>query len=106
MKIDTNDLISVTDASQAGVSKLVSNASCGRPQVVLRNNKPVAAVVGIDILDRLQRLDDIEEDLLLLSVALIRSTSDTGRRYSLDEVADELGIDLDELGDDEENDTE
>lgn len=95
MKFDTRDLISVSDASNRGVSNLVKEASEGRPKVVLRNNKPVAAVVGMDELDRLSHLDEIEDDLRLLSIAITRTVLDHGDRYTLDDVAKEFGVDLD-----------
>lgn len=93
MNVDTRDLISITDASNRGVSKLVSDAENGRPQVLMRNSKAVAAVVNIDSMDRLQRLDELEDDLRLLSIALVRAAADSGRRYDLDEVLAEVGID-------------
>lgn len=43
-----------------------------------------------------------EEDEQLLKVAIARTANDSGRRYSLKEVANELGIDLEKL--DEKND--
>jgi antitoxin (DNA-binding transcriptional repressor) of toxin-antitoxin stability system len=101
MKVDTSDLISISEASSKGVSKLVTAAEHGRPQVLLRNNKAVAAVVGISSIDRLQRLDELEDDLRLLSIALVRAAADSGRRYDLDDVLAEAGIDPDSLDDDE-----
>lgn len=95
MKFDTRDLISVSDASKQGVSSLITDAEGGRSRVVLRNSKPVAAVVGMESLERLSRLDELEGDLRLLSVALARAIVDDGRRYTLDEVAEEFGVDLD-----------
>jgi prevent-host-death family protein len=98
MKINTEDLISVTEASRQGVSKLVSEASEGREIILIRNNKPAAAIVGIDKLERLQRL---EEDIKLLTVALVRSATDTGERISIEAAAARFGIDLDELDDED-----
>lgn len=95
MNTDTRDLISVSDASNKGVSKLVAAAENGRPQVLLRNSKAVAAVVDIDTMDRLQRIDEMEDDLRLLSIALVRAAADSGRRYDLDDVLAEAGIELD-----------
>ncbi|MFD1535080.1 hypothetical protein [Pseudonocardia aurantiaca] len=97
MNVDTRDLISITDASSKGVSKLVTDAENGRPQVLMRNSKAVAAVVNIDSMDRLQRLDELEDDLRLLSIALVRAAADSGRRYDLDDVLAEVGIDPDSL---------
>lgn len=99
MNVDTRDLISVTEASGKGVSSLVTDAEAGRPQVILRNNKPAAAMVDMEALERLGRLDELEDDLRLLSIALARMAADTGGRHALDEVAEEFGIDL--AGDDE-----
>lgn len=101
MNIDTHDLISVTEASSRGVSRLIQDAAQGRTQVVLRNNKAVAAVVSIEAIERLARLEELEGDLRLLSVALARTVTDSGRRYSLAEVASELGVDLDAVADDD-----
>lgn len=95
MNVDTRDLISITEANSKGVSKLVSDAENGRPQVLMRNSKAVAAIVDIASMDRLQRLDELEVDLRLLSVALVRAAADDGRRFDLDDVLAEAGIDLD-----------
>lgn len=97
MNVDTRDLISISDASNRGVSKLVTDAENGRPQVLMRNSRAVAAVVDIDSMDRLQRLDELEDDLRLLSIALVRAAADSGRRYDLDDVLAEAGIDPDSL---------
>lgn len=97
MNVDTRDLISVSEASNRGVSRLVAAAEGGRPQVLLRNSKAVAAVVDMESMDRLQRLDELEDDLRLLSIALVRAAADSGRRYDLDEVLADAGIDPDEL---------
>jgi prevent-host-death family protein len=103
MKINTEDLISVTEASRQGVSKLVSEASAGRDLVLIRNNKPAAAIVGIEKLERLQR---IEEDVKLLALAVVRAATDTGERVSLDDAAARFGIDLDELAEEDADDEE
>lgn len=97
MDVDTRDLISISEASNRGVSKLVSDAENGRPPILLRNGKAVAAVVTVESLDRLQQLDELEDDLRLLSLALVRAAADSGRRYDLDDVLAEAGIDPDEL---------
>lgn len=95
MNVDTRDLISITEANTKGVSKLVADAENGRPQILMRNSKAVAAVVNIDSMDRLQRLDELEDDLRLLSIALVRAAADNGRRYDLGDVLAEAGIDPD-----------
>jgi prevent-host-death family protein len=103
MKINMEDLISVTEASRQGVSKLVSEASAGRDLVLIRNNKPAAAIVGIEKLERLQRM---EEDVKLLALAVVRAATDTGERVSLDDAAARFGIDLDELAEEDADDEE
>lgn len=104
MKIDTNDLISVTEASNKGVSKLVNDVSAGREFVLIRNNQPAAAIVGIDKLERLQRIEELEDDLKLLALAVTRMSTDTGQRVSLEEAATRFGIDLDDLDEADEDD--
>jgi prevent-host-death family protein len=104
MNIDTKDLISVSEVSSRGLSSIVNEAAEGRPKVILRSNKPVAAIVDIATMERLQELDEREEDLRLLAMALARSAADTGTRYSLRDVAAKLGVDLDSLADDEDED--
>jgi antitoxin (DNA-binding transcriptional repressor) of toxin-antitoxin stability system len=99
MNVDTRDLISITEANSKGVSKLVADAENGRPQVLLRNSRAVAAIVNIDSMDRLQRLEEMEDDMRLLSIALVRAAADSGRRYDLDDVLAEAGIDADSLDD-------
>lgn len=97
MNTDTNDLISITDIGRVGVSSIINEAADGRNRVVLRNNRPVAAIVGIDAMQRLQDLDEREEDLRLLALAIARNATDSGRRYGLREVAERYGFDFDEL---------
>ncbi|WP_328605788.1 type II toxin-antitoxin system Phd/YefM family antitoxin [Amycolatopsis sp. NBC_00345] len=101
MKVDVNDLISVTEASSKGVSKLVSEASGGREIVVIKNNKPAAAIVGIEKLERLQRLEEIEDDMKLVAMAMVRSVTDSGQRIRLEDAAASFGIDLDSLDDED-----
>ena len=96
MNIDTNDLISVTEISAQGISKIITEASEGRQRVVLRNNRPEAAIVDIKTMERLQRLDELEDDLRLMAVALARTLTDSGERHSLEDVAAEFGIDLED----------
>jgi prevent-host-death family protein len=101
MHVDTRDLVSVTEASNRGLSKLVARAEEGRTQVLLRNNKPIAAIVDLEHLDRLERIDELEDDLRLLTIALARAAADSGRRRSLNDVLAKVGIDRAELVEDE-----
>lgn len=94
MRVDTNDMISVTEAS-GRFSRLVTEAASGRTFCVMKNNEFAAAIVGREELERLQRLRDVEEDLRLWTIALVRTITDDGDRYDLDEVAREFEVDLD-----------
>ncbi len=81
--VETTNLISITDASRAGVSALVRAAEEGREQIVVRNSKPVAAIVSIERLENLQQLED---DLLDVSLTAARMLTTGSTRHSLDEV--------------------
>jgi prevent-host-death family protein len=93
-RVDTSDLISITEAAQAGISSLVRAAEAGREQVVLRNNKPVAAVVSME---RLEELQQLEEDLVDVSLAAARMMTTSETRHSLDEVLEQFGFRREEL---------
>ena len=92
--VDTADLVSITDASKAGVSALVRAAEEGHDQIVLRNNKPVAAVVSIERLEQLQRLED---DLLDVSLVAARMLTTGAERLSLDDVLARFGYTREQL---------
>lgn len=87
-RLNTADLISISEANKIGVSGLVREAEAGHEKVVLRNNKPVAAVVSIRRLEELQKL---QEDLLDMSIAAARALTTGPRRHSLDDVLAQLG---------------
>ncbi len=44
----------------------------------------------MDTADRLDRIDELADDLRLLAATIVRLATDDGRRYSLDEVEAEL----------------
>ena len=56
--IGTDNPLSTEDASRLGVSGLVHRAELGREPVLLRNDKPVAAVMGMERFEQLQRLEE------------------------------------------------
>lgn len=96
MKMDSNDMVSVSEAKDK-LSSLVSAVEHEDKQfVVMKQNRVAAAVVGAATLDRLQRLDELEEDLRLLGLALARTTTDDGARHSLESVAAEFGVELED----------
>lgn len=92
--IDTKELISVTEAGKIGLSALVKETEGGGQRVLMRNNKPVAAIVGIETLER---TEELEEQLLDVSLALTRLLTTTERRHSLDDVLDRFGFTREEL---------
>ncbi len=92
--IDTSALISITNASKLGVSALVREAEAGRVQVVLRNNRPVAAVVSMK---RLEELQELQENLIDVSVAAARMMTTGPERYSLDDVLAQFGYTREQL---------
>ena len=96
-KVDTKDLISVSEANKIGISGLVKAAEQGEQRVVIRNGKPVAAVVSIE---SLQRAEELEERLLDVSLALTRLLTADHRRHSLDDVLDRFGFTREELAGD------
>jgi prevent-host-death family protein len=92
--VDTKELISISDAGKAGISALVKAAEKGEKRVLMRNSKPVAAVIGIE---ELERTEELEERLLDVSLALTRLLTADERRHSLDDVLDRFGFSRDDL---------
>ena len=92
--VDTKDLISISDAAKLGISALAREAEEGHERVLMRNNQPVAVVVGID---RLERLQQLEEDLLDISLVAARMLTADSRRYSLDDVLEKFGYTREQL---------
>jgi prevent-host-death family protein len=84
---DTHEL-SVTEAAQRGVARLVADAEQGSDLIVTRRNRPVAVVVGIS---RLTELEETAADLRDLALVLARAATDTGRRTSFDDVLEAFG---------------
>ena len=60
MRVDTNDLISVTNANRAGISRLVNDAAEGKTIGILRNSEVAAFIIGPEQAARLSRIDEIE----------------------------------------------
>jgi len=95
MLTDTKDLVSITEASRS-LSKLAQEVADGRTLVVLRNNEPAMALVPMEQMENLSRLEERESDLRLLALSLARVLTDTGGRHDLDDVLAEFGVDLDD----------
>ncbi|MBA2451102.1 MAG: type II toxin-antitoxin system Phd/YefM family antitoxin [Chloroflexi bacterium] len=94
--VDTADLISISDASRLGVSALIREAEAGHEQVVLRNNKPVAAVVSME---RLEQLQQLQENLIDVSLAAARMLTTGPGRHALDDVLTQFGYTREQLRD-------
>ena len=92
--VDTDDLISISDANRLGVSALIREAEAGRDRVLLRNNKPVAAVISVK---RLEQLQQLQEDLIDFSLASARRLTTGLGRHSLDEVLAQFGYSREQL---------
>lgn len=95
VNIPTGNIVGVTEVS-GNVSRYMADVADGQSFLVMKNNRPVAAIVNPGVLDRLQEIDEREEDLRLLCLALARILTDSGNRHDLDDVAAELGISLDD----------
>jgi len=91
---DDTRTISVTDASARGVSGLLRDAEGGNDVIVERHGRAVAAVVGMDRLAELARL---EADIRSAALVLARAAKDNGARTDLDDVIDALGFDRSQL---------
>ncbi len=94
--VDTSDPISISDANELGVSGLVRAAEEGHEHVLLRDNKPVAAVVSMARLEQLQQLED---DMIDVSLSISRTLTTGADRHSLDDVLARFGYTRDQLRD-------
>lgn len=88
MMIDHRDVVGVTELANS-VPRLVANAVEGRDVIIAKNSRIVAAMVGIN---RLQEIEEREENVALLALALSRLATDNGNRTELDDFIEELGI--------------
>ena len=87
-------VVSVTEAAARGLPKLVREAEMGEDLVVERRGKAVAALISMQHLDEIRRLErDLQDSVLLLA----RLATDSGARTSLDGVIAHFGFDREEL---------
>ena len=93
-KVETDDLISISEANRLGVSGLIRAAEEGRERVVLRNNKPVAVVMGVD---RFEQLQELQDDLIDITLVASRMMTGSDKRFTLDEVLDRFGYSREDL---------
>lgn len=84
----------ITEASALGVSKLASMAATGHTTILQRRNQPVAAVIGYA---ELERLNELERDMLDFALVVARAATDAGARTSLGEVIGSFGYTREQL---------
>lgn len=97
MKIDLDSMVSVSEASSRGVSKLVTEAEAGKEWVILRGSKPAAAMIGMDRLRRLQELEAREHEMGYVMTAIGRLMTETTSAISVEDLQNELGLEPDDL---------
>ncbi len=96
MRTNTQDLVSVSQAARSFGRIVTEVADDGRIRVVIKKGVPAVAIVPVDIMDRLSRLEELEEDVRMLAIATVRSFTDSAARHDLADVAAEFGIDLED----------
>ena len=93
-RVNTADMLSVSDATKLGVSRLVRDAEAGQEHVLVRNNKPVAVVVSIR---RIEEWEAMSDDLTDVALAAARALTTGEERHSLDEVLAHFGYTREQL---------
>jgi len=86
--------VSVTEAHRLGIAGLIRDAETSGDVVVTRHGRPVAALVSTQYLDDLRTLKD---DLRDAALVVVRASTDTGVRGSLDDTITAFGFDRAEL---------
>ena len=86
--------MSITEASRAGVSALVSSAAAGDDVALSRHGRVVAQVVDATELAELRRDRETLRDAALV---MARFATDDGSRTDLDVVIDAVGLSRPEL---------
>ena len=86
--------VSISKASSAGVSHLVSMAESGTPVPLTRHGRIVAEVVSANEMERLRRDSETLRDAVL---ALGRFATESGERTDLDDAMEMFGFSRAEL---------
>lgn len=94
-RVDTEDMVSVTEIGSRGVSHFVTQAAGGRDLVVLRNNKPAAMLISMERYELMQRALDDATDLALGTARL--ALAEGGGLTNLDDVLAGFGVTREEL---------
>ncbi len=99
MKVDTRDIRSASHVGR-NFGAVTDEVEAGRTIVVVKNNRPVGVVAPVSVMEQIDVLDEREEDLRLLALALVRmSAAPEPVLHDWNDVAAEFGIDLTALGD-------
>ncbi|MFT4030222.1 MAG: type II toxin-antitoxin system Phd/YefM family antitoxin [Protaetiibacter sp.] len=93
MKVDTRDIRAASQVAR-NFGQITDEVEAGRTIVVVRNNIPVGVLAPVSLVDRLDAVDEREEDLRLLGIALVRMNTSTSELVELDDLAAELGVEL------------
>jgi antitoxin (DNA-binding transcriptional repressor) of toxin-antitoxin stability system len=88
------ETLSITEATERGVSAIMREASQGHDFVVERRGVAVAAVVGMG---RFAEMGELERDLRSAALVLSRFATDSGRRVDLDDAIASFGFNRTEL---------
>lgn len=92
--IESENLISISDASKLGLSALVREAEEGNDRILVRNNKAVAVMMSME---RFEQFQQAQDDLIDITLAAARMMTTSGPSYTLDEVLERFGYTRDEL---------
>jgi prevent-host-death family protein len=84
-----NNLVSVSEVSK-NTSAMIAKASAGETQVILNHNKPVAAIIDIELYEAMV---DLMADLEVTEKALARLNQTDEGSITLDELVAKYNID-------------
>lgn len=90
MRIRMNNLVSVSDVSK-NTSAMIAKAAAGETQVVLNHNKPVAAIIDIELYERML---DLIADIEVTQKAISRLNESDEGSISLEELIIKYNIDI------------
>jgi prevent-host-death family protein len=92
MRVRMNNLVSVSDVSK-NTSAMIAKAAAGETQVVLNHNKPVAAIIDIELYEQML---DLMADIEVTQKAISRLHETNEGSISLDELIEKYNIDISE----------
>jgi prevent-host-death family protein len=85
-----NNLVSVSDVSK-NTSAMIAKAAAGETQVVLNHNKPVAAIIDIELYEKML---DLMADIEVTQKAISRLNESDEGSISLEELIVKYNIDI------------